>query len=70
MNNSQLWPINAQQTVNDLCSTGTEVELSPAGEWTYTNGPYVIPTISANLMINGEDVGEKLIKLGLAEAVN
>lgn len=71
-NNNKLWSREAQQALSDWLSEAqdTEIEMVPSGEWTFTDGPSTVPFIEADLVINGENVSNKLINLGFAEPLN
>lgn len=69
-NNSKFWSKEAQQALNEWLSEAqdSEVEMIPKGEWKLLDdNPSIVPFINAELAINGEDIGKKMISLGFAE---
>jgi hypothetical protein len=72
-NNGKIWSREAQQALNEWLSQAqdTEIEMIPIGEWSLLeNNPISVPFINAELFINGEDIGKKLIVSGFAEESN
>lgn len=70
--NKKFWSREAQQALSDWFSNvqGTEVEMIPRSEWTLTEGPSTVPFVSADLIINGENIADKLVSMGFAEKTN
>ncbi|KAI6220361.1 hypothetical protein M3Y99_01610400 [Aphelenchoides fujianensis] len=71
VNGAATWSRNAQQALNEWLrdAQGTAIEMTPTREWNLSEGPSVVPTVAASLVLNNEDLSEKLIKQGLAEKV-
>ncbi|KAI6214589.1 hypothetical protein M3Y94_00286300 [Aphelenchoides besseyi] len=68
---SSTWCKNSQRVLNDLLhdAQGTVIEMIPTREWTLSEGPSVVPTVSAHLILNNEDLSQKLISQGFAEKI-
>jgi hypothetical protein len=72
-NNSKFWSREAQQALNEWLSAAqdTEIEMIPIGEWTLLDeNPSTMPFVNAELIINGENIANKMISLGFAEESN
>jgi len=71
-NNSKFWSRESQLALDEWLSDaqGTEIEMVPVGEWILSDGPITVPLINADLLLNGESISQKLVKLGFAEESN
>jgi len=69
-NGQQIWSRNAQQAIQDWLrdAQDTQIEMIPADEWTMADGPSAVPSVTASLIVNGEDLAEKLVAQGFAQA--